>query len=86
MRAIKRIISKEAYKSGRVKQAAHDGNREFITCLACVSVIGKRVPATLLYTSESFNLRNTWVQNLEEQDDFFFGALSNGWSSDTWGL
>jgi hypothetical protein len=83
---MKRIMSKEAYKSGRVKQAAHDGNREFITCLACVSAIGKRVPATLLYTSESFDLRNTWVQNLEEQDDFYFGASSNGWSSDAWGL
>jgi len=68
-------MSKEAYKSGRVKQAAHNRNREFIICLAYVSAIGKRVPATLLYTSESFNLRNTWVQNLEEQDDFYFSIL-----------
>ncbi|PMD58470.1 uncharacterized protein K444DRAFT_532164, partial [Hyaloscypha bicolor E] len=60
MRVIKRIISKEAYKSGRVKQAIHNRNREFITCLAYVSIIRKRVPVTLLYTSKSFNLRNTW--------------------------
>ena len=57
-------MSKEAYKLGRVTQAAHDGNREFITCLACVSIISKRVPATLLYTSGLFDLRNTWVQDL----------------------
>jgi hypothetical protein len=79
-------MSKEAYKSGRVKQAVYDGNREFITCLACVSAIGKRVPATLLYTDESFDLRNTWVQDLQEQDDFFFGTSSNEWSCDAYGL
>jgi hypothetical protein len=66
IRAIKRIMSKEAYKSGRVIQAAHNGNREFITCLVYISAIGKRVPATLLYTSGSFDLRNTWVQDLQE--------------------
>jgi hypothetical protein len=86
MRTMKRVMSKEAYKSGRVTQAAQDGNREFITCLACVSAIGKRVPATLLYTGASFDLRDTWVQDLQEEDDFFFGVSSNGWSSDTWGL
>lgn len=86
MRAMKRIMAKEAYTSGRVKQAVHDGNREFITCLACVSAIGKRVPATLLYTSESFDLQNTWVEDLEEQDDFFFGTSSNGWSCDAYRL
>ena len=56
IRAMKRIIAKEAYTLGRVKQAIHDGNREFITCLAYVSAIGKRVPATLLYTGELFDL------------------------------
>jgi hypothetical protein len=56
MRVIKRIMSKEAYKSGRVTQAAHNRNREFITCLACISVISKRVPVTLLYTSRLFDL------------------------------
>jgi hypothetical protein len=54
-------MSKEVYKLGKVKQAAYNGNREFITCLVYISAIGKRVPATLLYTGESFDLRNTWV-------------------------
>ena len=70
-------MSKEAYKAGRVKQAAHDRNREFITCLAYVSAIGRRVPATLLYKGALFDLRDTWVEDLQEQDDFFFGTLSN---------
>ena len=79
-------MSKEAYKSGRVKQAAQDGSREFITCLACVSAIGKKIPATLLYKGQSYDLRDTWVEDLQEHDDFCFGASSNGWSNDAFGL
>ncbi|PMD34716.1 DDE-domain-containing protein [Hyaloscypha variabilis F] len=86
MRAMKRIMGKGAYKSGRVRQAAHDGNREFITLLACISAIGKKIPASLLYTGESYDLQNTWVQDLEDDDDFFFGASSNGWTCDAYGL
>ena len=85
-RTMKRVMSKEAYKSGRVVQNAHDGNREFITCLACVSAIGRRIPATLLYKGVSYDLRDTWVEDLQEQDDFFFGASSNGWTNNTFGL
>jgi hypothetical protein len=83
---MKRVMSKEAYKSGRVQQAAHDGGREFITYLACVSAIRRRIPATLLYKGVSYDLQDTWVEDLQEQDDFFFGASSNGWSNDAFGL
>ena len=83
---MKRIISREAYTSGRVRQACHDGSREFITCLACVSAIGKKIPATLLYKGESYDLRDTWIEDLEDSDDFFFGASSNRWSNDEFGL
>ena len=77
MRALKRIMSREAYISGRVKQARHNGNREFITLMAYISVIGKKVPAALLYTGESYDLRSTWIKDLEAKDDFFFSTLSN---------
>lgn len=71
-------MSLEAYKSGRVRQSAQDGNREFITLLACISTIGRAIPATLIYKGKSHGLRDTWVEKLEDSDDFFFGASSNG--------
>ena len=83
---MKRIMSREAYTSGRVRQACHDGNREFITLMACVSAIGKKIPAALIYTGESFDLRNTWVEDLKDEDDFFFAASSNGQSNHAYGL
>ena len=86
LKVLKRIMSQEAYKSGRVRQAVQDGNREFISLLACVSAIGRRIPATLLYKGESYDLQDTWVEDLGDSDDFFFGASSNGWSNDAFGL
>ncbi len=70
-------MSLEAYKSGRVCQAIQDGSREFITCLACVSAIGQLIPATLIYKGESHDLLDTWVEDLEDSDNFYFGASSN---------
>ena len=60
-RAIKRIISLKAYKSGRVTKRKRDGNREFITCLAYVLAIGKWIPSVLVYKGVSNNLRDAWV-------------------------
>jgi hypothetical protein len=51
-----RIMSMEAYKSGRIKQAIQDGSREFVTLLAYVSAIGKKGSPTLLYKGASGDL------------------------------
>ena len=52
-------MSLQAYKQGRIKQAAQDGNREFISLLACISATGRALPATLIYQGESYNLLDT---------------------------
>jgi hypothetical protein len=75
---MRRIMSQEAYKAGRCRQTRQDGSREFITLIACVSALGNRIPATLLYKRKSGDLQNTWVEELKEQDDVFFGATPNG--------
>ena len=31
-------------------------------------------------------MQDTWIEDLEDSDDFFFGLSSNGWSSDDYGL
>ncbi len=78
LRTLERIMSLEAYKSGWVCQAVQDGSREFITLLTYISAIGRKIPATLIYKGESHDLMDTWVEDLEDSDDFFFGASSNG--------
>jgi hypothetical protein len=82
----KRVMSKKAYESGRIKGASQDGNREFISLLACVSAIGKALPPTLLYQGDSGDLQDGWVQDLQANEAAYFGVSPNGWSSDAFGL
>ena len=49
-------MSKEAYKSGRIRYASQDGNREFISLLACVCADGTALPPALIYQGKSGDL------------------------------
>jgi hypothetical protein len=53
---IRRIMSREAYKKGRVRQSVQDRNREFITFITCVCALGNAIPPTLLYKRKSRDL------------------------------
>jgi hypothetical protein len=79
-------MSREAYEKGRCTQATHDGNREFITLIACISALGIAIPPVLLYKGTSRDLMDTWVDNLGEKDPFHFGSTENGWTNDAYGL
>jgi hypothetical protein len=66
---MKRIVSKEALKRGKLLGATQDGSREFITLLACISAAGKRLPPLLIYKGESHDLQDTWVEDFGEGDE-----------------
>ena len=72
-----RIMTRKAYEEGRCRQLTQDGNREFITLIACVSALGKVIPPTLLYKGQSRDLQDTWVDDLEDADDMFFAQGVN---------
>jgi hypothetical protein len=48
-----RIMSRKAYEQGRCLQATHDGNREFITLVACILALGIAILPLLLYKGTS---------------------------------
>jgi hypothetical protein len=50
--AIKRIMSLEALRSGRITHASQDNNREFLSLLACIGADGDVLPPTLIYKGE----------------------------------
>ena len=83
---MRRIMSQKAYKEGRCRQSTQDGNREFITLIACVSALDKALPPTLLYKGKSRDLQDTWVEELDKNNNFFFGSTENGWTNDIYGL
>jgi hypothetical protein len=85
-RTLKRIMTRSALESGRVTKSRQDGNREFISCLACVNALGKKIPPVLIYPGTSGDLWSSWVQDVTPEDDVFFTTSSNGWSSNAIGL
>jgi hypothetical protein len=85
-RFLKRVMAREALKSGRITKAKQDGSREFISILACISVIGKWIPPLLIYKGESGDLMSTWVDDITTNSKAYFTTLSNGWSNNGIGL
>jgi len=75
-----------AYKTGRVREVAQDGSREFISLLACACADGSALPPALIYQGTSRDLQSTWVQDLKEGEEAYFASAANGWSSDAMGL
>lgn len=50
---MRRIITSQSIKSGKTTKAIQDGNREFITVLACCSAQGNAIQPTLIYAGKS---------------------------------
>jgi hypothetical protein len=79
-------MSREAYEKGRCRQFAHNKSREFITLIACISALGIAIPPVLLYKGVSRDLQDTWVEDLEEKDPFYFAFTKNSWTNDAYGI
>ena len=77
-RVIKRIMARITLETRRVTKARQDRNREFITCLACVSAIGKKIPPVLIYPGISGDLWSSWVQDVTPEDEVHFAVSENG--------
>ena len=84
---LKRIMTLEAYESGRIWSVNQDGSREFISLLAYISATRKHLPPALIYKGAGYDLQNTQVDDLDTaKDSAFFGASTNGWSNNDFGL
>ena len=83
---MKRIITQQALKSGRINKSKQDGSREFISILACISAIGKWIPPLLVYKGDSGDLMSTWVDEVTTESQAHFTVSTNGWSNNNIGL
>lgn len=79
-------MTREAYNQGRIRHAQQDGNREFISLLACVCADGTALPPALIYQGASNDLQNSWMDDLNEQDKAYFTSSANGWTCNDLGL
>ena len=79
-------MSLKALKSGQIKYACEDGNREFISLLACISADGTTLPPSLVYKGDSSSLQDTWLEDWTPEHTVHFAATPNGWSCNALGL
>jgi hypothetical protein len=84
-RILKRIMKRKSYKSGKCRQFAQDGSREFITLIACISITRGYIPPALLYKGKG-DLQDSWVEDVEDDDKGYFRSIVNRWLNNTIGL
>ena len=84
---MKRIFTRRRYESGEAKNQLQDGNREWITLLACVCADGTALTPALIYQAASGKLQDSWLQDFNDsKDKCFFASSKTGWTSNELGL
>jgi hypothetical protein len=82
----KRVFLKRLWQQGKVKDAIQDGNREWITVLACICADGSSVEPAVIYEGMG-TLRDRWVHDIEAGKHQVFCATSpSGWTNNDLGL
>jgi len=83
----KRIFSWSAYEQGKAKQHLQDGNREWITTIACICANGTALSPGLIYTAKSGLIQSSWVEDFDPKEyACFFASSESGWTNNELGL
>jgi hypothetical protein len=56
---MKRVMTKQAYDSGKITAAKQDGSREFISLLASICADSTKIPPALIYKGASGDLQDS---------------------------
>jgi hypothetical protein len=82
----KRVFSKQLWQQKKVTASFQDGNREWITILACVGADGAALDASVVFEGKGA-LRDAWVHDVEVgKHQVFFTTSPSGWSNKDVGL
>ena len=83
----RRIFYREALEQGKLLGVAQDGSREFITVLAAVCMDGTALPAGLIYSADTFNIQDSWLDGFDpKEDSTFFASSPSGWTNEQLGV
>jgi hypothetical protein len=83
----RRIFSKEQWEEGRLLGACQDGNRSWITLLACIGQDLEPLPPMLVYQGKEGNFQDTWLDDYDpETEEAYFTTSPTGWTNDQIGL
>lgn len=83
----RRIFNLEHWASGKLRGAGEDGNREWITLVACISADGSYLPPSVIYSAKTGNLQTTWLEDFDPKEHTcHFASSEKGWTNDKLGF
>jgi hypothetical protein len=83
----KRVFSKAIWKQKRVRESLQDGNRDWITLLACVCADRSALPPSLIFSSANGSMQSSRVDVIHASyHEVFVTSSPSGWTNDNVGL
>ena len=83
----KRIFSRRQWEKKEVKQASQDGNREWVSLLACICADGTALPPGIIFASKNSTIRARWVAEIDpETHPIHVTSSPTGWTNNEIGL
>jgi hypothetical protein len=83
----KRIFSRRMWEKKEVTASLQDGNRAWITLLACICADGSALPPSLIYEAANKGIQSAWVEDIKAgKHDVFITSSPSGWTNNGIGL
>ena len=81
LQKIKRIFTKAWQEQGKLKGTAQDGNRTWITLVACICADGTSLLPALIYPATSGDVQDAWLDDYQPSDECYFTSTASGWTN-----
>ena len=83
----KRIFSRRMWEKKEVRASLQDGNRAWITVLACICADGSALPPSLIYEAANKGIQSAWVDDIRAgEHEVFITSSPSGWTNNDIGL
>ncbi|KAF1974658.1 hypothetical protein BU23DRAFT_567454 [Bimuria novae-zelandiae CBS 107.79] len=83
----KRIFSRRMWEKKEVRASLQDGNRAWITLLACICADGSALPPSLIYEAANKGIQSSWVEDIKAgEHEVFITSSSSSWTNNDIGL
>ncbi|KAF2683601.1 DDE-domain-containing protein [Lentithecium fluviatile CBS 122367] len=83
----KRIFSRRMWEKKEVRASLQDGNRAWITLLACICADGSALPPSLIYEAANKAIQSAWVDEIRAgEHEVFITSSPSGWTNNDIGL
>ena len=83
----KHVFSRRMWEKKEVTASLQDGNRAWVTLIACVCGDGSALPPGLLYESANNTIQSSWVEEIKPgEHSVLVSSSPSGWTNNKIGL